>query len=257
MQNAVVIGGLGMVGQATRHAFGIEKYIDLRGSTATYKEAGEAKYVFLCLPTPCENGRYNIDSTIEAIKTVLANQVGQTIFILRSTVTPGTTRHLCEMLGINSIVFNPEFLSEKTWKSDTDHPDVVVIGADHNQYADEVIALYQGRFKGLNIQRTDSVTAELIKLSINAFYATKVVFANQIFDHAQKIGANYEKIKEVMYARKWIGKNHLDIFHNDCRGAGGKCLEKDLQAFAEYSQLPLLITANKLNKALLGKKQNE
>jgi UDPglucose 6-dehydrogenase len=252
MNNAVVIGGLGMVGNATRHAFGIDKYIDLKESTSSYKEAGSSKYVFICVPTPTINGECKTDDIKEAIRGVLAHQSGQPIFIIRSTVTPGTCKYLMEYFNIQSIVHNPEFLSEATWQSDTEHPDVVVIGGENAAYIEDVAAVYKGRFKGVNIIKTDTVTAEMIKYSINSFYATKVVFANQIYDHAKKIGANYEAIKNAMYSRKWIGKNHLDVWHNDKRGAGGKCLEKDLESFAEYTQLPLLKKVNDLNKIYLG-----
>ena len=126
------------------------------------------------------------------------------------------------------------------------------MGGENNVFLDDVEAVYRGRFKGLDIIKTDSVTSEMIKYSINGFYGLKVIFANQIFDHAQKIGANYETIKKAMYKRKWIGGNHLDIFHKGGRGAGGKCLRKDLEAFAEWSQLSILKEADKQNKVLLN-----
>lgn len=252
MTNAVVIGGLGMVGNATRHVFGIEKFIDVRESNSSYKEAGSMKYVFLCLPTPTVNGICQTDAIKEAIQGVLSHSIGQQIFIIRSTVTPGTCKALMEKFGITSIVHNPEFLSEKTWQQDVEHPDIVVIGGENAAYIEDVAAVYKGRFKGLNIIETDTVTSELIKYANNSFYALKVVFANQIFDHAQKIGANYETLKKALYARKWVGKNHLDVWHNEKRGAGGKCLEKDLEHFAEYSQLSLLKEASRLNKIYLS-----
>lgn len=252
MKNALVIGGLGMVGKATAHAFGIEKYIDLKESNSSYKEAGSLRYIFLCLPTPTINGICQTDAIKDAIKAVLDQSITQQVFIIRSTVTPGTTKALCEHFGITNIVHNPEFLSEDTWQEDVEHPDLAVIGGENTAYIDDVEAVYKGRYKGLNIIKTDSVTSEMIKYSINCFYATKVVFANQIFDIAQKNGANYETIKKAMYGRKWIGKNHLNVWHKGQRGAGGKCLEKDLEHFAEYSQLSLIKQANKLNKFYLG-----
>lgn len=252
MKNSIVIGGMGMVGNATRHAFGIEKYIDHKESNSDYKEAGSLRYIFLCLPTPTENGICNTDSIKEAIGAVLDHSTRQNVFIIRSTVVPGTTKALQDHFGIKSIVHNPEFLSEDTWKDDVEHPDLAVVGGEQTNYIEDVEAIYKGRYKGLNIIKTDSLTSEMIKYAINGFYASKVVYANQVFDQAQKIGANYETIKKAMYSRKWIGKNHLSAWHKDKRGAGGKCLEKDLEAFAEYSQLSLLKEANRLNKLYLG-----
>lgn len=251
MQNSVVIG-YGMVGKATAHAFGIEKYIDHKESTSSYKEAGSLRYIFICVPTPTVNGQCDVSGIKEAIKAVLDNSTTQNVFIIRSTVIPGTTRALQEHFGIKSIVHNPEFLSEDTWQSDAEHPDLAVIGGEQENYIEDVEAVYKGRYKGLNIIKTDTLTSEMIKYAVNCFYATKVVYANQIFDHAQKIGANYETIKKAMYNRKWIGKNHLTVWHKEKRGAGGKCLEKDLEAFAEYSQLSLLKKSNDLNKLYLG-----
>ncbi len=254
MNNAVVIGGLGMVGQATMRAFGIDKFIDTRDTehSISYQEAGGMKYVFLCLPTPTVNGECDTSLIREAIQAVLDFKRGQPIFIIRSTVVPGTTRSFVSHFGIDSIVHNPEFLSEDTWKDDTDHPDVIVVGCDHPAYLEDVEALYKGRYKGVDIYRTDSLTSEMVKYAANSFYTMKVVFANQIYDMCQKNGANYERIKEVMYKRKWIGNNHLDVFHKGKRGAGGKCLPKDSEAFANYSQLDLLKKVVELNKMYLG-----
>lgn len=251
MNDAVIIGH-GMVGKSVAHAFAIDKWIDPKGSTSSYKEAGASRYIFLCLPTPTKDGLCDTSLTREAINAVLDHSTKQNIFIIRSTVVPGTTRALIEHFGTKAIVHNPEFLSEDTWQKDVEHPDIVVLGGENNVFLDDVEAVYRGRFKGLDVIKTDSLTSEMIKYSINGFYGLKVVYANQVFDHAQKIGANYETIKRAMYKRKWIGGNHLDIFHKGGRGAGGKCLQKDLEAFTEWSQLSILKEANKVNKSLLS-----
>jgi UDPglucose 6-dehydrogenase len=144
-------------------------------------------------------------------------------------------------------------LTESTAEEDAIHPDIVVVGGDQKNYVDDVVGIYQGHIKTAKIITTDSITAETVKYAVNTFYTTKCVFANEIFDICQRIGANYETIKEAMYSRKWIGKNHLDIWHKGGRGAGGKCLEKDLEAFENYSKSKLLETVKKLNDILLSK----
>src|SRR6185369_3138301 len=156
MENAIVIGH-GMVGKATCHAFGIEKWIDLQDSTSSYKEAGSLRYVFLCLPTPTIDGVCQTGAIKEAIHAVLDHSTTQQVFIIRSTVTPGTTKALQDHFGISCIVHNPEFLSEDTWKQDSEFPDVIVIGADNQRYGEDVESLYRGRYKGANILRMDSL----------------------------------------------------------------------------------------------------
>lgn len=256
MTDSVVIGGLGIVGTATRNAFGIDKYFDTKESNITLKEAADCIYVFVCLPTPVKDGRY-VTEDISSIVSQIASYGKQNIFIIRSTVFPGFANNLMKELGIRSVISNPEFLTMSTKEDDTKFPDIVVIGGYQDNYIDNVASVYQGRYKGATIFKTDNTTAELAKLAINGFYATKVVFANQVYDYAQVVGANYERVKEIMYGRKWIGKNHLDVWHKGGRGAGGRCLKKDLEAMAEYSQLPLFKQAVKINNILLMSNHKE
>jgi len=252
MINSVVIGGLGMVGKATRKRFGIEDYFDLKGSTITLKEiAMRKKYVFLCLNAPTTDDGVDASDTFQIIKQIKEYPHGEPkIYIIRSTVLPGTTRHFGEQLGINTIVHNPEFLTENTWEKDALNPDIAVIGADDPNAGKAVEGIYKSRFKGLDIFLTDSVTSELVKYGINCFYATKVVYANELYDAAQQAGANYEKIKEIMYKRRWIGNNHLNVFHKGYRGFDGKCFPKDMKAFQQYSNSKLIKTALEVNTSL-------
>lgn len=249
MYNAAVIGGAGIVGQATRHTFGIEDYFDLKGSNLTLKDIAEKRrYVFICLPTPTINGDCYVDDIKKIIKQILEYGGGQKVFIIRSTVIPGTCKRLIEECKTEAIVHNPEFLTQSTWEKDAENPDVIVLGGESDVFLEDVESLYKSRFRGsVDIFRTDTITSETIKYAVNTFYATKVIFANQIYDVCQRIGANYEKVKEVMYKRKWIGKNHLDVWFNDKRGVHGKCLPKDLEAFVNFSNSKLLKLVKEIN----------
>lgn len=248
-----VVWGMGYVGKATAKAFVIPHYFTRHDANITLKDAAYKRYHFICLPTPTINGDCFRDDIIELIRQLEELPHNQNVYIIRSTVTPGTSRYIQEKLGIHSVISNPEFLTEKTWEEDALHPDIVVVGGDQKNYVDDVVGIYQAHIKTAKIITTDSITAELTKYAINTFYATKVVFANEIFDIAQKIGANYETVKDAMYSRKWMSKNHFDIWHKGGRGSGGKCLEKDLNAFANYSKSDLLETVKKINDQLLSR----
>lgn len=249
--NSVIIGH-GMVGKAVAHVFGIKHYIDIKGSNISYKDAASKRYIFLCLPTNVNNGNYDVNSLIESIKAI--HSFGnQNVFIIKSTVYPGFADHIMDTLGINSVISCPEFLSEDTWKKDSQNPDKIVIGGRFKNYIDDVVGLHKARYRGVDIFTTDNVTAELSKWAINGFYAIKVVYANQVYDFAQAVKADYNKINEIMYQDKYIGKNHLEIWHKNGRGAGGKCLKKDLEAFANMSQMKLIKTTDHLNKNYLSK----
>jgi UDPglucose 6-dehydrogenase len=232
MNNAVIIGH-GVIGKATANAFVIGNHIDLEDSNITYEEAAKQKYIFICLPTPTINGKCFTSDIHEVIKNLIKSGLSEdSVIIIRSTVTPGFSRSIQKSLGITNIVSNPEFLSEDTAEYDMQNPDIIVIGSDSPRHLEMVKGLYMGRFKYAEIVETDSVTAEFIKYALNVFFATKVVFANQIFDGTQKLGANYETVRKVLEMHKWGSKNHFRVTHKGGRGAGGRCLHKDLEAFA-------------------------
>ena len=248
-----VIYGYGVVGHATAKAFSIPHYFSKYERNITLTEAAYKRYHFFCLPTPTINGLCFRDDIIDLIRQLESIPHNQNVYIIRSTVIPGTSKYIQSQLNINAIVSNPEFLTESTAEEDTLHPDIVVIGGDHKQYVDDVKGIYEGHIKTAKIITTDSITAEMVKYTINTNYATNGIFWNQMFDIAQRIGANYETIKEVAKNRKWIGKGHLEIWHKGGRGMGGKCLRKDLDAFENYSKSKLLETVRKLNDNLLSK----
>jgi len=251
MKNAIVIGGTGMVGHATMYSLGIEYHYSRRTNNIEGLDAEMFKYIFICLPTPTIDGEQFIYTLEDYIKRV-AKYKHNPLIIIRSTVLPGTCKRLEDTYKVR-IAHVPEFLTESTWEADSKWPDIIVIGANNEEIRKEVEGIFKSRFKGAEYFLTDTVTSETIKYAVNTFYALKVVFANQLFDYAVEKGANYETIKKALYARKFVGKNHFDIWHQGGRGGGGKCLEKDLEAFSESTKSPLLQVANKINKELLNK----
>lgn len=251
--DSAVVYGMGYVGKSTAKAFAIPHHFTRHDPNITLTDAAYKRYHFFCLPTPTVNGDCYRDDIIELIRQLEDIPHNQNVYIIRSTVIPGTARHIESQLGIHSVISNPEFLTESTWEEDALNPDIVIIGGDQKNYVDDVKGIYDAHVKMAKIITTDSITAEITKYAINTFYATKVVFANQIFDICQRIGANYETVKEAMYNRKWIGKNHLDIWNKGGRGAGGKCLWKDLDAFENYSKSKLLQIVKDINDKLLSR----
>lgn len=248
MNNACVIGK-GYVGKATMLSFGIEKYFTRHDANITLEQAAECKYIFLCLPTPTVNGKAFTDDIFSLIKQISSYpRHVDNVFIIRSTVWPGFAKYVQETLGITNVVSNPEFLSEATWEQDAKQPAMVVIGCDNDKYIHEVKALYMGRFKYMEPILTTTTSAELIKLSMNALFSTKVAFFNEIFNYAQLVGANYEAVKHALYMHPWGTKNHGTIWYKGKRGIHGSCLPKDLEAIAEQSGSKLFKTVLDLNK---------
>ena len=76
-----------------------------------------------------------------------------------------------------------------------------------------------------------ATASEIFKFARNCFFATKVIFANNVYDLCKSHRVDYEDIKRAMLEDPWIGGHHLEVEHKDYRGFGGKCLPKDLKTF--------------------------
>lgn len=258
MDNACIIG-YGVVGEATAKLFAIKKHFDIHDDRCniTLEEASKCKFIFICMPTPVDSeGNYQTEEIIQMIKQ-LEDYGGGSIYILRSTVFPGFANFVQTQLNIDRVISNPEFLSEKTADHDTKNPPFILLGGMEGRFIDEVKALYQGRIKGAPIIVTNNITAEMCKLSLNAFFATKVIFGNQVYDACKRLGVNYETVKTVIEDHPFGSMNHFKVWFNEKRGVNGKCLPKDSKAFANYAGSDLLKKVVELNQNYIFLKEDE
>ena len=246
-ENAFVLGGLGVVGRATRKALDIPYYFDLKEANISLEEGATKQWCFICLPTPTdEQGQQG--KAIEVIRDYIKqihSYGGSTVFVVRSTVLPGTCRGLSETTGA-MVVSNPEFLSDATWEYDCMNPRMKVIGSDFPQVTRALEEYWKHIPAKINIS-TNSQTAEMIKYVFNTFAVTKIVFANQIFDICGRVGADYEAIHKALHLHPWGSKEHFKVVDKGGRGGGGKCLPKDIKAFAQWSNMPLFHKVEEIN----------
>jgi len=269
MQNKkykIGIAGCGMVGGAVKKYFenkpNYEVFIYDKKGLGSMADINRADYIYVCLPTPyvegvgCDVGI--IESVIEELTEYSRDTEGDIIskvFIIKSTVTPGTTQKLQDKYPQHKFLFNPEFLTEVTADNDMAFPDRQIIGYTEQSYTIAKDVLQQLPLAPYE-RIVKSEEAEMIKYFGNNWFALKVVFANQMYDLCMKMGIDYEAVKDGAAADKRIGRTHLDILHKGGRGAGGKCLRKDLGATVEYARknglpLPLLEKAKEINDYLL------
>jgi UDPglucose 6-dehydrogenase len=156
--------------------------------------------------------------------------------------------HLQRELQIDRVISNPEFLSEDTAEKDSKNPPFVLLGGLEGRYLENIKGVYRGRIKTAPIILTDNTTAEFTKLALNSYFATKVIFANQIYDYAQSLGVNYEQVKSTLEMHPYGPKNHFKIWFKGKRGVNGRCLPKDTTAMANYGNLELLKKVLELNE---------
>lgn len=231
-QFKVGIVGNGFVGESQAYAFSpiadIKIFdIDPVRSTHTLLEVLSQDFIFVCLPTPMkENGEQDI-SYIENFFKTIPNQ--KAIFILKSTVLPGTTKKLQDKYGVK-IVFSPEFLTEKTAKLDMLTQSRIVLGGEKQWYS-KALKLFKARFGEKHYVLTDSTTAELIKYMANTFLAVKVSVVNEFYRLANELGVEWNKALEGFVSDPRIGNSHTQVPGHDGKlGFGGTCFPKDINA---------------------------
>lgn len=234
MKHQIGIIGFGIVGQAVEYGFkGEDIYIyDKFKDYLTLSEVcKKSEFIFVSVPTPIMENESGIDLTIvEEVVGEIAKEVEGTdkIVVLKSTIVPGTTASFEKKYPNVNFCFNPEFLTEANFLEDFVTSDRVVVGSSNDLISRRVLSLYKNRFPKMQAFQTDPTTAEMVKYMANCYLASKVIFANEMFDICEKLGIKYEEVKKLVVADHRIFDSHLDI--TTARGFGGKCFPKDLLA---------------------------
>ena len=233
--------GQGFVGTAVREGFKNFCEIvtfDLNGQcteNSLFELVEKVDVTFLCLPTPMKkNGECDLSivrnclSQIDLIVKSLNKK--DFIVIIKSTIPPGTTEKLnSENENIN-IVFNPEFLTEANAVEDFKNQNRIIVGGDR-PYTSKVKTIFEKAFPKVPIIKTSSTIAEMIKYVTNTFLATKISFANEIYQICQAIDIDYDKVIEYAKYDNRLGNSHWSVpGHDGDLGYGGHCFPKDISA---------------------------
>ncbi len=226
--------GYGIVGQAVEYGFSNQKiyvYDKYKKTDSLELVVKRSDYLFICLPTPTKKDESCIDLTIindNIAKIAKLASGSDKIIIIKSTVIPGTTSDFIKQYPKVQFCFNPEFTKERSFLQDFINTDRVILGAENDLVSRRVASIYQSIMPSTPIFQTDPTTAEMVKYMANCFLATKVIFANEMYEICRKLGLKYEEVKNMVVADKRIHNSHLDI--TSLKGFGGKCFPKDLLA---------------------------
>jgi UDPglucose 6-dehydrogenase len=188
----------------------------------------ECDIVFIAIPTPTTPDGFDASAVREVLKLVGKGKCA----VIKSTILPGTTESIQKENPDVLVFHSPEFLREKTAKEDAKNPDRNIVGytdVSKEKAQDVLDVLPKAPYEKIMPVKE----AEMIKYAGNVFLAMKVVFANMLFDLSEKLGTDYELVKEAVVNDPRIGPSHMDIVSDSGRGAGGHCFIKDLAAFAD------------------------
>ncbi len=249
----IAIIGHGFVGKAVDYGFTnpkVEKKIfdPIYGTTSedikNLKNWGP-NLTFVCVPTPMRDDG-DIDSSI--LDEVMENLKDiNTLIVIKSTITP----RLIDKYRQTNIIYNPEFLTEKSACEQFVNPEFHIFGGTE-QACKELDKLYEN-FSLCTPCPTyylNKAEASFVKYAINSFLATKVTFFNQLYDACNKYGqVNFNKVIKAVGADNRVSISHTKVPGFDGKqGYGGACFPKDTFAFSQFSdKLTLLRKAIEIN----------
>ena len=199
-------------------------------------------YIFLSVPTPSnQDGSISLDILFDVFKdiddVIDYEDDCQPVILLRSTVTPGTTEKIQIKYPKMHIVFNPEFLTERSAKFDFINQSRFIVGGSWGDTT-KIEQLYQWRFgETTPVIKTNYQTAEMIKYMNNCFFATKVSFLNEMYQIADACGVDWDMAIEGFVRDGRIGHSHMIVPGPDGKfGFGGSCFPKDIQAMINFAE---------------------
>ena len=239
--------GKGFVGNAVAHGFssgtGYEANIFIHDKNPDLSQHSleevidNSDFIFISVPTPSnKDGSINLDIVDNVLNEVSKyDSKNNPIILLRSTIVPGTSRKIQEKYENLKLVFNPEFLTERSAIFDFLSQTRYVLGG-RTEDTKKVADLYRNRFgKSITIIETNFESAELIKYVSNCFFATKVAFMNEMKLISDKVDADWETVVEGFVRDGRVGHSHINVPGPDGKfGFGGSCFPKDIQAMIKF-----------------------
>ena len=222
--NEVKIIGFGVVGKNMRKIFP-DAAIHDPGVGLVNKEP--CTMAVICVPTEMKKDGSADTSIVEKV----ISEHEAFIYLIKSTVPPGTTDRLINMTG-KEIVFSPEYFGGTEHANYHDYDFVILGGSRYaRKYAAEIYQKYVHPEKKFYF--TDSKTAELVKYMENCWLAAKVTFCNEFARIAENIGVDYPVLRELFLADPRVNRSHTFVYPEKPY-YDSHCLNKDVPALITF-----------------------
>ena len=237
---SVLIIGYGTVGQNLKRELEV---LDPDTYDIRYADRRKPHYdfAFVCIDTLLmDTIEAPIDDLISAI-----NSNNADIFIIKSTILPGSTEQLRKITG-KRIIFSPEYYGG-TQHCNNFNFDFTILGGEKEDCI-KVQHLLQNVYDARHhFFIVDAKTAELVKYMENSWLATKVSFCIQFYNIAQQAGVDYETLRELFVLDPRVNPSHT-VVYPDHPYWDSHCLNKDVPTIAFKYDAPLLNAVIDFNK---------
>ena len=201
--------------------------------------------VVICVPTP-SGPTGECDDSI--VKQVLDMCDYRTKILLKSTVTFDNI----ENYDVN-VVYNPEFLRERSARQDFAQQPVQIFG--HHEHNLEDAQWWADLFSSVHTHDIQTVfttrrTASMTKYVHNAFLATKVAWFHELYAGLPH-GVDYDEMTNTLAMFERVGTSHMKAPNADGQlGYGGACFPKDVKALNKIVDHSILQFVDRTNDKL-------
>ncbi|WP_329383456.1 nucleotide sugar dehydrogenase [Anaerofustis butyriciformans] len=231
----------------------LEKVVK-NGTFKAYKDLQVADVYIICVPTPFLKEEEKKLADLSYVHSAAEN-VGKILkkgdlVILESTVPPGTTKEmtdiLCKVSGLSKDDFLTAHCPERVLPGrilfELKNNDRI-IGSENKQAAELAKEIYSSFLVNGNVYITDDITAEMCKLVENSFRDVNIAFANELSILCDKINIDVNEL--ITLANKHPRVNIL----SPGVGVGGHCISVDpwflIEKFGEDAKI--ITSARKTN----------
>jgi len=203
-------------------------------------------YIILVNTPSTENGefsnKYIYDAISELCKKIKETNKSDFLFILSSTVMPGTHNDLIKQIESESgkklnddfgFVYIPDLVALGSVINDFENPDLLIMGESNEKYGNIAETIYSKIIKNnAPIVRMSLIESEITKVSLNAYITMKISFANFIGNISDKFNCNPNNITKALGYDRRISPHYI----KSGLPFGGTCFPRDTWAFIKMSE---------------------
>jgi len=218
---------------------------------------GEADAILIAVQTPVDEKHIPRYESLRQVSQDIGGHMKKgALVVLESTVAPGTTEHVVKpILEKQSGMKMLGRLIHNLTKLDR------IVGGITSECTRRGVELYSHIVQA-KLHATDSLTAEVSKVTENTYRDVNIAFANEVALICESLGVDVHEVRRFVNSLPNIpgdpGKNPLRMMHIPGAGVGGHCLPKDpwllkygLDAYGDFEFEPkVIIESRRINDSM-------